>query len=334
MIIYIIEQGAILSKKQGKIIVSKNGEKINEIPIKKIDKINIMGNINITTPAINYFLDNNIEVIFMTRYGRYRGKLYKEEYKNVLLRLKQYEKSFDETFKLKMAKSIVKGKLKNYYDFLLKKQKYLLKGEISQEIATIRSIIERTTNAKNIDSVRGYEGMASKAYFNAFKNLIKNKNFKFEKRISHPPKDEINSILSFGYSFLYNELLAAINIVGLDPYFGNLHTVAISKKSLLFDMVEEFRNIIIDDFVLKLINRNEIKINHFSKQKDIIHFTEDGIKIFISKYENLLASKMKYHLDEEENYIRIIFEKQMRHYARVILGDEEEYIPFFRKEID
>ena len=331
MVIYITEQGAILSKNQGRLVITKDKTIISEIPLNKIEKVNLMGNISMTTPLINYFLDNEIEVIFMTKTGKYRGKLYTDEYRNVLLRLKQYEKAKDEKFKLKMSKSIVKGKLKNSYDFLLNRSKYLPKGSLSKELAAIRKTIERVEKGKNIDEVRGFEGIGSKYYFEGFKKLIKNKDFKFEKRTLRPPKDPVSAMLSFGYYFLYNEIMAAINIVGLDPYFGNLHTIDISKKSLLFDLVEEYRNIIIDSFVLKLINRNEITKNDFvKKEKEMIHFTDDGMKKFISKYEEMISNKLKYHLDDEVNYIRTIFQKQARHYARVVLGDENEYIPYHR----
>ncbi|KLO23481.1 CRISPR-associated endonuclease Cas1 [Marinitoga sp. 1155] len=331
MVIYITEQGAVLSKKQGRLIISKNKNIISEIPLNKIEKVNLMGNISLTTPIINYFLDKKIEVIFMTQTGKYRGKLYTDEYRNVLLRLEQYKRSQDEEFKLKISKSIVIGKLKNSYDFLLSRSKYLPKGGLSKELAAIRKTIEKVEKGKNIDEVRGFEGIGTKYYFQGYKKLIKNKDFKFEKRTLHPPRDPISAMLSFGYYFLYNEVMAAINIVGLDPYFGNLHTIDISKKSLLFDLVEEFRNIIIDNFVLNLVNRNEITIKDFKKkEKEIIHFTDNGLKKFISKYETVLSQKMKYHLDDEVNYIRTIFQKQARHYARVVLGDEKEYIPFYR----
>ncbi len=329
MYVYITDQGAVISRRRGRIVISKYGQILSSIPEKKITKLCLMGNISLTTHAIHFFLDYGIDVIFMTQFGRYRGKLYKEEYRNVLLRLGQYEKAKDELFQLKMAKSIVAGKLKNYQDYLFWKRKNTTKGALSQEIASIRSIIEKIDNAKDINNVRGLEGIGTKFYFSGLKKLIKNPDFVFTKRIAHPPKDRINSLLSFGYSMLYNEVLAAMNNVGLDPYFGNLHTVEISKKSLLFDMVEEYRCLVIDDFIIKLVNRNEVNKDDFEEvEKDVYHFTHSAMKKFLSKYERVLSEKRKYHLDDENNFIRIIFEKQARQYARVILGDAQHYIPY------
>lgn len=332
MILYVTEQGAVLSKNLGKLTISKQGNVISEIPLKKIEKVNLMGNISLTPQILNYFLENKIEVVFMTQYGKYRGKLYTNEYRNVLLRLKQYERSNDQSFKLKMAQSIVTGKLRNYYDFLLSRNKNLPRGTLSEETAALRKITEKINQSTSIDQVMGIEGIGSKYYFQGFAKLFKSEEFKFEKRIAHPPKDPINAMLSLGYSLLYNEIEAAMNAVGLDPYLGNLHTIDVSKKSLLFDLTEEFRCIIVDSFVINAINRNEFTMNDFEeKEEGIVHFTKDAIKRFIDKFEERLNIKMKYHLDDEENYIRTIFEKQARHYARVVLGEDEKYIPFYRK---
>ncbi|HOJ89276.1 MAG TPA: CRISPR-associated endonuclease Cas1 [Pseudothermotoga sp.] len=332
MVLYVTEQGAVLSKELGKLIISKQGDIISELPLKKIEKVNLMGNISLTPQILNYFLDNKIEVVFMTQYGKYRGKLYTNEYRNVLLRLKQYERSMDQGFKLKIAQSIVAGKLKNYYDFLMNRSKSLTRGILSEEIAALRKVSEKINETHSIDQVMGLEGIGSKYYFQGFAKLFKSQEFKFEKRIAHPPKDPVNTMLSLGYSLLYNEIEAAINAVGLDPYLGNLHTTDISKKSLLFDLTEEFRCIIVDNFVINAINRNEFTPEDFEeKDEGVIHFTKNAIKNFISKFEERLNTKMRYHLDDEENYIRTIFEKQARHYARVVLGEDEQYIPFFRK---
>ncbi|KAF2961081.1 CRISPR-associated protein Cas1 [Fervidobacterium sp. 2310opik-2] len=329
MTVYIIEQGAVLSKKDGKMIVTKAKEIIGEFPLKKIERINLLGNITLTTQMINYCLDNKIEVIFMTQHGRYRGKLYTDEYRNVILRLKQYERASDEKFRLRIAKSIVRGKLKNYYEYLSQKAKRLPKGTLSEERAGLRVTIEKVEKAKTVNEVMGFEGIGSKIYFSGFKKCLKSDEFEFKGRTSHPPKDEINAMLSLGYYFLYTEMLLALNSVGLDPYLGNLHTIDVSKQSLLFDLVEEFRCIIIDNFVLKLVNLKTVTKEDFEKKEnDIYYFSKDGIKKYISAYEEMMSQKLIYHLDGEENYIRTIFEKQARHYARVVLGEEDEYIPY------
>ena len=328
MILYITEQGSTLSKKGNRVIIMKGKQKIDEIPLRKIEKINLLGNIGLTTPVISFFLKNEIEVVFMSRYGKYKGKLYREDYRNVKLRLSQYEKSKIVEYQIKMSRDIVRGKLQNYYDFLNKKKKHIVSGKLGKQTASLRIIIEKLDNVNEIEKIRGLEGIGSKIYFSGYKELIKNPDFRFQKRIAHPPKDRINALLSFGYSRLYNEVEAAMNAVGLDLYFGNLHTLETSKKSLLFDLVEEYR-VLIDQFILNMINRAEIKKEDFEiEEKDVVNMTKDGLKKFIWKYEMLLKQKRLYEIDGEQNLLRTIFEKQSRQYAQVVKEEKKEYQSF------
>lgn len=285
-----------------------------------------MGNVNLTSPAISFFLNREIEVIFMNQYGKYKGKLCKDEYRNVDLRISQYEKSRDKSFALKISKEIVKGKLKNYFNLLNMKNKSEKSKDIERDIDLIYKMIKKTDNAKEIKEIRGIEGIGTKYYFDSYKRLIKNDEFSFVKRISHPPKDKINSLLSLGYSLLYNEIAAAMNIVGLDPYFGNLHSIQMSKKSLLFDMVEEYRGYVIDNFILTMINRKEIKGEDFEESCNKgIYLKNEKMKLFLKKYESMLAEKRRYLIDNEMNYLRVIFEKQARRYALAVLGKVDNY---------
>lgn len=327
MILYITEQGANISKSNNQMYINMPTGYSEKIPIRKIEKINILGNIGITTPAISYFLENKIEIIFMSYSGKYKGKLVSDEYKNVILRLEQYKRSLDENFRLNMAKDFVRGKLKNYYDMLNKKNRDNLKGKLGENLAGIRKSIESLNDKNDFNQIRGIEGIGSKIYFDGIKKIIKKEEFEFEKRIYHPPKDRVNALMSFAYSLIYNEVYAAMNAVGLDPYFGNLHEIAVSKKALLFDMVEEYRSMI-DEFLIKMINRGEIKSEDFYVEEELYRFTKEGMKKFISKYEEFLSQKYKYEKDNEENYLRVIFEKQARHYSRVVLGEEKEYVSF------
>lgn len=77
-----------------------------------------------------------------------------------------------------------------------------------------------------VDELRGVEGLAAKDYFYAFDDLVlKNKDdFFFTNRSRRPPLDRLNALLSFCYSILTNDCIAALQGVGLDPYVGFMHT--------------------------------------------------------------------------------------------------------------
>ena len=124
--------------------------------------------------------------------------------------------------------------------------------------------------ASDKKQVMGFEGMASSIYFEVFHHLILNQNdyFHFYGRNRRPPKDAVNAMLSLAYTLIANDMTAALETVGLDPYVGFLHTLRPGRTSLALDMMEEFRAYLGDRFVLSLINKRQITHQDFLAQGD------------------------------------------------------------------
>lgn len=79
--------------------------------------------------------------------------------------------------------------------------------------------------------------------------------------------DTVNAMLSFAYTLLTNQIMSALECVGLDPCVGYLHTERPGRSSLALDMVEELRSVMADRFVLSLINKKIISGKNFTKKK-------------------------------------------------------------------
>ena len=100
-------------------------------------------------------------------------------------------------------------------------------------------------HSQGVDEVRGQEGTAGVAYYEAFGQMIKVPGFSFKARTRRPPRDPVNALLSLGYTLLHNNVYAMINVVGLDPYQGFLHMGRYGHPTLASDLMEEFRAIIL-----------------------------------------------------------------------------------------
>ena len=118
-------------------------------------------------------------------------------------------------------------------------------------VAVMESAKRDALSAKDKTMLMGYEGMASNAYFGVLPILILNQkqDFPFCGRNRRPPKDAVNAMLSFAYTLIANDYIAALETVGLDPYVGFLHTLRPGRASLALDMMEELRGIMADRFV-------------------------------------------------------------------------------------
>ncbi|HPD55947.1 MAG TPA: CRISPR-associated endonuclease Cas1 [Smithellaceae bacterium] len=273
MVVYINTQGARLIKEGRHLLVKKGGDTHHTLFTYKLDQIVIFGNVEISHRALAQILRHEIDTVFLTQSGRYLGRLAAPESRNVFLHKKQYALLDDEAFTMKMAKSIVEGKMSNMATLLLRIKRSRNAGIAGQKAREIQELIPLLEKATTIDSIRGYEGRASALYFEAFGlGFIEKQSF--ARRVRRPPTDPVNSILSLLYTFLMNRVYAAVRVAALDPYPGFLHTIDYGRYSLVLDLMEEFRTIIADTlalslFNLKILNREDFYQEIPDEQEDL-----------------------------------------------------------------
>lgn len=271
--IYLIEQGTSIYKDYQRFVIHVSEKPKLEIPIREVEQIMIFGNIQLSTPVINACLQEKISVLFLNQSGQYHGHLASEESTNLDNHLVQMEKRNSDEFQLQVSKAIVCGKLVNSKQLLMRFNRKRKIAGVDKAIYGIGQDIAALNLVDDLDSLRGYEGVTAARYFPAFGELITNPNFGFSVRNRQPPTDPINSLLSFGYTLLFNNVLSFIIAEGLSPYIGNFHYGERQKPYLAFDLMEEFRSVIVDSLILKIINNYEFKIQDF----DILSSTGECI---------------------------------------------------------
>lgn len=135
---------------------------------------------------------------------------------------------------------------------------------------TLRAAAERhaellgeTADTFDINVLMGVEGTAARTYFQALPSMCSAARVPFE-RTRRPPTDPVNCLLSFAYGMLRVSVHGALDQVGLHPYIGYLHGVRPGKPALALDLMEEFRPLIADRFVMTFLNRRELRDSNFS----------------------------------------------------------------------
>jgi len=338
-ILYILDQGTELRKKGRQLVVEKKGETLQSVHAFKLDQIVIMGMVHLSPHTIAFLLEEGIDTVFMTVNGRYRGRLVSCFGKNIELRQIQFRKLDDKDFTLAVSKKFVEGKLKNYRTVLRRYNREFNNKEIEKSIHQIRYFISKIDEAAGMDTLMGYEGKASEAYFRVFRHLIKSGQFTFDGRNRRPPKDPVNAMLSFGYTLLLNTVQTQVNITGLDPYLGSLHSVEYGRPSLVLDLMEEFRPLIVDLMVLKLVNKETIRLwdFHFADEEELqdksvypVILNHEGKRKFLLSYEKQLDTKLLYPATEKKLSYRQIILEQVRLLVRHFKG-EGDYTSFLLK---
>ncbi|MGA9381627.1 MAG: CRISPR-associated endonuclease Cas1 [Phormidium sp.] len=329
--IYLVEQGTNLYKENYRFVVWVPEAETREIPIRDVKRILVFGNVQISTQAINTCLQKQIIVLFSSLSGQYKGHLWSAESNHLNNELIQLEKRQDFRFQLQVSRSIVYGKLMNSKQLLLRLNRKRKVAEVATAIAGINSDINALDVVDNLDSLRGYEGIGAARYFPAFGNLITNPSFSFSLRYRQPPTDPVNSLLSFGYTLLFNNVLTLIIAEGLSPYFANFHYGEDQKPYLAFDLMEEFRSPIVDSFVLKIINTGMFKPTDFETVATTggTYLRREARKIFLDQFERRMNEQVSHPDLQSQVTYREAIQLQIRRYKRALLHSVS-YEPFLR----
>lgn len=320
--IYLIEQGTSIYKDHLRFIIHVSEKPKLEIPIREVEQIMIFGNIQLSTPVINTCLQEKIAVLFLNQSGQYHGHLASEESTNLDNHLAQIHRQEDDYFKFSVSKALVYGKLINSKQLLMRFNRKRKLAEVEKAIYGISQDIDALDLVDNLDSLRGYEGITAARYFPAFGKLITNPNFEFSLRNRQPPTDPINSLLSFGYTLLFNNVMGFIIAEGLTPYIGNFHYGEKQKPYLAFDLMEEFRSVIVDSLVLKIINNLIFKPQDFDFLASTggVYLSQSSRRIFLQKFEARMNEETSHPDLQSQVTYRHAIQLQVRRYKRYLLS--------------
>ncbi len=302
--LYLTEQGTTVRKEQNRLVIEADECKVAEIHDFKVDRVVIFGNIQLTTPVIGFLLDRGIDTTFLSMHGKLKGRLVPLESKNALLRTRQYQRTHDSGFATGMARAFVEGKIANCMSILSRHQRNHRESNLQSQIDQLASLKSRLPEITSRESLRGIEGQAAAVYFEGLSGLFR-RGFSFEKRNRRPPTDPVNSLLSFGYTLLYNEAISALTAVGCDPYLGFFHTPGFGRCSLALDLMEEFRPLVADRLALNLLNLGILSAGDFQKSDaGGILLTDKARKLFFLEYEKLIDAEFRSPRDESRTSLR------------------------------
>lgn len=290
--LYVTSNDAYLSLKNDNVVVQQGDITLGKIPLRSLESIMSFSYKGASPALMGKCAEFGVGLSFFSPYGRYYCSILGEKNRNVLLRREQFRFADDEDAALPFAQSFIVGKIYNCRWVLERtKRDHALRvnsERIAEQSEKLRQALLNARDCRSIDELRGIEGLAAKDYFFTFDDLIlRNKDdFFFQQRSRRPPLDRVNALMSFVYSILTSDCIAALQGVGLDPYVGFMHTDRPGRASLALDLVEEFRPTIADRFVLTLINTGTIKPSQFEiRENSGVFLSEDGRKTVLAAWQ-------------------------------------------------
>ncbi|QTA38799.1 type I-B CRISPR-associated endonuclease Cas1 [Thermosipho ferrireducens] len=321
--LYIFTDGELKRKNSALYLIPlKKSEKAIFIPLKSFSSIMVFSEVTMNKRFLDLLSKEGIPIFFYNYYGNFLGSFYPREInKTGEMLILQFNHYMDIKRRLEIAKSILEAAVDNML-YVLKNYKKLVQREINY-VKKLKGTFERQ---KNIAALMAIEGNIRKTYYKAIGKIVGKKDFEFEERRKNPPKDEVNALISFGNTILYNIVLAEIYKTSLEPSISFLHEPNKRKFSLQLDIAEIFKPIIVDKVILKVINSNVIKKEDFEEVKNGVYLSGKGKKKFVEEFEKRLEHKVTLYNDNKVSFKTVILHecyKLIRH-----LKGEEKFKGF------
>lgn len=336
--LYITTPDRYISLDGENVVISAERKEIARVPLHNLERIMLFGGAGASPALMGKCVSESLELVFMSRSGKFLARVEGEVNGNVLLRRKQYRVADKPQESLKIARNIIAAKLYNsrwVLERTIRDHSMRIDTELFKSKSLfLKNAVDNAMKAENIDILRGIEGEAASVYFSVFDDMIlqQKDDFKFNGRNRRPPLDRVNAMLSFAYSLCTSMCTSALEAVGLDAYVGFMHTDRPGRRSLALDLLEEFRAVMCDRFILTMINKRTISPDHFEMREDgAVLLNDDGRRAFLTAWQNRKDEEIKHPFLEEKVQWGMIPYTQALLLSRYLRDDLDSYPPFLWK---
>lgn len=329
MPLYIQHQGSTVGMDGKRLVIRKNGDVLHEARLIDVDHVGLLGNVQMTTQALKALAERDIPVLYMSRGGRLQAVLSGPGHKHGELRQAQHRIVLAPKRHLTWARTMVAGKIDNARTLLRRNGKS--RQDVAGALLRLRRAKNRALRAQSPKHLLGVEGSAARVYFQSFPLMLTpqaRKEWPFTGRNRRPPRDAMNSLLSFTYALLVKDAFNAVVAVGLDPYVGVYHGTKYGRPALALDLAEEFRPLLADSVVLRLVNNDAIRRDQFEQRDGGVFLTDKGRTTVIEAYESRLQQKVVHPGFNRTVPYRSVIALQARLLARSFLEGEQPYQAF------
>jgi CRISPR-associated protein Cas1 len=331
--LFVTSEGAHLRVRNGVLQVLAQERVQVHVPLHHLQAVALFGSATVSSEALRLCTEAGVAVTFLEPNGRLRARVDAPNSGNVLLRRQQFRIADDRAASLAIARSFVAGKLNNARNILLHTARDAPEGSLARAFLReaaedVRIRILGAASSETADELRGQEGLGTRAYFRAFRHIIRAAAFQMEARTRRPPRDPLNAMLSFSYALLLNDCVAALTTAGLDPSVGFFHRDRPGRPGLALDLMEEFRPVIADRAVLALINRRQVGEDDFEEAPGGgVLLTREGRKAVIEGFHARRQEELIHPLLRQRARLGEFPFIQARLLARTIRGDLPAYPP-------
>lgn len=336
--LYVTTQGAYLAKDGEAVAVRVQEETRLRVPIHTLGGIVCFGQVGASPFLLGFCGERGVTVSFLSENGRFLARVHGPVSGNVLLRREQYRRADQDAGTAGIVRSFLAAKIANSRTVVqraLRDRPQSSGAEVLRAATTILGQhLDSLREGVPLDSLRGIEGGAARAYFEVFDDLItqQKESFFFRERSRRPPLDNVNALLSFLYTLLRHDCESALESVGLDPAVGFLHRDRPGRPSLALDLMEEFRAFLADRLALSLINLQQVRADGFTRgETGGVVMDAATRKVVLIAYQKRKQEEILHPFLGEKTTVGLLPHLQAALLARHLRADLDGYPPFLWK---
>jgi CRISPR-associated protein Cas1 len=256
--------GLFIGKKSERVVVRKDRAICAQVPLMRLQELIIASRgVSFSSDLLEELCERGIRVAYLTASGKPFALLTSPMLTaTVETRRAQLEASKN-SHGANICRWIVAGKLHNQEKLM----RYFAKsrdGErrtaLENTAAALRKLrrsalaVEGTSPDEVRRPLMGLEGTGGRMYWKAIGNMLPD-GLEFAGRAHQGAVDPVNAAMNYGYGILTSHVWGAVMNAGLEPFAGFLHVDRSGKPSLILDLMEEFRQPVVDRAIFSWLNK-------------------------------------------------------------------------------
>jgi CRISPR-associated protein Cas1 len=268
-ILVVEDFGSYLGKHSERLQIKVKGNVIREAPLVHLRQVIITArSASVSTDAIRACCEHGIPISFLSGGGKPYARIDSPALLGTIRTRREQLLAYMDERAVMFAQATIAAKLWNQHNLLRYMAKYRKTTDHDLYLTIIDAAIEIGHLADEVSKlsdtsiedlrpkVMALEAHAGKRYWSAVASLLVTVP-EWVGRVHRGATDIVNACLNYGYGILYGQIEAALILAGLDPYAGFVHADRSGKPSMVLDLIEEFRQPVVDRAIFALLNRSE-----------------------------------------------------------------------------
>lgn len=297
------------------------------LPIENAEALFLHGQVDFNTRLMSFLDDKGVAMHVFGWNDYYSGSVMPERGQTSGRTVVEQVRAYDDSERRRsIARDVVRGSIHNmratvrYYDG---------RGHDFADALDVLTDREAALSEMNgIDEIMGVEAGARKSYYSTFDRILPD-GFSFTARQYNPPDNEVNSLISFGNSLVYANVVSAIRATALDPAVSYLHEPGERRYSLALDIADLFKPLLADRVLFRLVNRGQLSVDDFEDELNSCLLTEQGRELYSKEFEQTLERTVEHpDLNRKVSYQYLLRLEAYKLKKHLLTG--EAYVPFKR----